>query len=265
MRPAAAMLLGALAVSGAGAVDLKPGTVLAFERYIRETEARLEQRLRPEGRFLWVDEESQRVIQVRQGQVAIENRAAQGTLAIPGGLIHDWIGAVFIPEATLGKTLALVQDYDHNRDNYKPEVLASRLISRDGNDFKVYLRLMKQKVITVILDTDYDVRYFPLDGGRCHSRAYSTRIAEVENAGKHDERTLPPGKDDGFLWRLYSYWRFQERDGGVYVECEAISLTRGIPVGLGWLIEPIVTTLPRESLANTLRETRAALRNQAGR
>ena len=95
--------------------------------------------------------------------MAIENRGSQATIAVPGGLIHDWIGAVFIPGVTLAKTLALVQDYDHNQDHYKPEVLASRLISRDGHDFKVHLRLMKKKVITVILDTDYDVRYFPLD------------------------------------------------------------------------------------------------------
>jgi hypothetical protein len=259
MRLAAASVLCALSVSGARAAELRPETVQAFERYVRETEARLEQRLRPDGKFLWVDEEPQREVQVRQGQVAIENRSGRDTIAVPGGLIHEWIGAVFIPGVTLGKTLAIVQDYDHNQDNYKPEVLASRLVSRDGNDFKVYLRLMKKKVITVILDTDYDVRYFPLGSGRCHSRAYSTRIAEVRNAGKRDERILPPGQDSGFLWRLYTYWRFQERDGGVYVECEAISLTRAIPAGLGWLIEPIVTTLPRESLANTLRETRAAL------
>ena len=259
MRLAAALVLCGFSVSSARAVELKAETVQAFDRYIRETEARLEQRLQPGRKFLWVDEEPGRADRVRQGQLAIENRSSGDTIAVPGGLIHDWIGAVFIPGGTLEKTLAFIQDYDHNQDNYKPEVLASRLVSRDGNDFKVYLRLMKQKVITVILDTDYDVRYFPLDGGRCHSRAYSTRIAEVRNAGKRDERILPPGQDDGFLWRLYSYWRFQERDGGVYVECEAISLTRAIPAGLGWLIEPIVTTLPRESLANTLRETRTAL------
>jgi len=259
MRLAAALVLGVLSASCARAVALKPETVQAFDRYIRETEARLERRLAPGGRFLWVDEEKPRADRVLQGQLAIENRSGSDTIAVPGGLIHDWIGAVFIPGVTLGKTLALIQDYDHNQDDYKPEVLASRLVSRHGNDFQVYLRLMKRKVITVVLDTDYDVRYFPLDGGRCHSRAYSTRIAEVRNAGQRDERILPAGQDEGFLWRLYSYWRFQERDGGVYVECEAISLTRAIPAGLGWLIEPIITTLPRESLANTLRETRAAL------
>ena len=259
MKLAAALVLGALFASGARAVELKPETVQAFDRYIHETEARLERRLAPGGKFLWVDESPPRADRVRQGQLAIENRSGRDTTAVPSGLIHDWIGAVFIPGVTLGKTLALIQDYDRNQDNYKPEVLASRLVTRHGNDFQVYLRLMKKKVITVILDTDYDVRYFPLDARRCHSRAYSTRIAEVRNAGQRDERILPPGQDEGFLWRLYSYWRFQERDSGVYVECEAVSLTRAIPAGLGWLVEPIITTLPRESLANTLRETRTAL------
>lgn len=258
MKLAAALILGGLMVSGAGAVDLKPETVQAFDRYIRDTESRLDQRPLPGATFLWADEDPQRQVQVRQGQVAIGNRNSKDTVPVPGGLIHDWIGAVFIPGAGLEKVLALVQAYDRNQDNYKPEVLASRLVSRNGNDFKVYLRLMKKKVITVILDTDYDVRYFPMSGGRSRSRAYSTRIAEVEDAGKPEERLLPPGHDDGFLWRLYTYWRFEERDGGVYVECEAISLTRGIPAGLGWLVQPIITTLPRESLANTLRETRAA-------
>lgn len=259
MRPAWALALCGLSVSGARAVELKPETVQAFDQYIRETEARLEQRLAPGGTFLWVDERPARAASVRQGQLAIENRSSGDFAAVSGGLIHDWIGAVFIQGVTLGKTLALIQDYDHHQDYYKPEVLVSRVVSRHGNDFQVYLRLMKKKVITVILDTDHDVRYFPLDGGRCHSRAYSTRIAEVRNAGQRDERVMPPGQDSGFLWRLYSYWRFQERDGGVYVECEAISLTRAIPAGLGWLIQPIITTLPRESLASTLRETRTAL------
>jgi hypothetical protein len=264
MRLAADLVLGVLVLCGlttcgAWAVELQPETVQAFDRYIRDTEARLEPRFRPGGTFLWADEEPRRQRQVRAGQVAIENRGGLDTIAVPGGLVHDWIGAVFIPGVTLAKTLARMQDYDHNHDNYRPEVLASRLVSHSGNDFKVYLRLMKKKVVTVILDTDYDVRYFSLDATRCHSRAYGTRIAEVENAGKPNERILPPGNDHGFLWRLDSYWRFQERDGGVYVECEAISLTRSIPAGLGWLIEPIIQSLPRESLANTLRETRTAI------
>ena len=247
MRRAAGLLVAGLLSAAAQAAELRPETAQAFERYIRETETRLEPRTGPSGTFLWADELAERRERVRAGQIMIESRGGD-TISVPGGLIHDWTGAVFIPGTTLERTLALVQDYDHSKDFYKPEVIDSRLIERSGNVFKVYLRLRKKKVITVILDSYYDVRYYPLDAARCHSRAYSTRIAEV-----------PPGEDHGFLWRLNSYWRFQERDGGMYVECEAISLTRDIPAGLAWLIEPIVKSLPQESLANTLLKTREAL------
>ena len=81
----------------------------------------------------------------------------------------------------------------------------------------------------------------------------------IENPGKPGEREKPPGTGEGFLWRLNSYWLFEERDGGTFVECQAISLTRDVPTGLGWIIEPIIRNLPKESLENTLRATRAAL------
>ncbi len=167
---------------------------------------------------------------------------------------------MFIPGASLQKTIALVQDYNNHKQIYKPEVIDSQLLSHNGNDFTVRLRLLKKKVITVVLNTDHEVHYFPIDPTRWASRSYSTRIAEVESPGKPDEREAAPGKDHGFLWRLNSYWRFEERDGGVYVECEAISLTRDVPAGLGWLINPIIRSLPRESLANTLKATREAMK-----
>ena len=99
----------------------------------------------------------------------------------------------------------------------------------------------------------------PIDPGRWRSVSKTTRISEVQDPGKPDERALPPGTGEGFLWRLYSYWRFQQRDGGTWVECEAISLTRDVPMGLGWIIEPIIRNLPKDSVENTLRSTRAAL------
>jgi hypothetical protein len=110
----------------------------------------------------------------------------------------------------------------------------------------------------VVLNTEHDVRYVRLDRARWYSKSFTTRIAEVEDPGPN-ERELPPGNDHGFMWRLNTFWKFEERDGGVYLECQAISLTRDVPVGLGWLINPIIRSLPRESLTNTLRETRQAL------
>ena len=137
--------------------------------------------------------------------------------------------------------------------------MRSRLISREGNDFKIYYRLRKRKVITVTLNTYHDVHYFPIDSTRWYSRSYSTRIAEVADADTPNEHEKPVGQDGGFLWRINSYWKFEEKDGGVYVECESISLTRDIPTGLGWLITPFVTSIPKESLEMTMGSTRAAL------
>ena len=181
-------------------------------------------------------------------------------IKITDGLIHDWVGSIFIPGVTLERELAMVQDYDHHKDVYKPEVIDSRLLSREGNDFHIYLRLLKKKVITVVLNTEHEVKY--IAAGQDHVGAASRGPPRSPRSKMPARRTSAKSRRDtgeGFLWRLNSYWRFEERDGGVWLECEAISLTRDVPTGLGWMIEPIIRNLPKESLANTLRSTRAAL------
>jgi hypothetical protein len=245
--------------------DLKPGTLEAFSRYVQATEARIQKELTRPGAFLYVENlpeprRSEVLQELRRGDVFMERLhmrdAAGREIEARDGIIHHWLGAVFIPGATLRQTLDLVQDYDHHQDFYKPEVLRSRLVSRQGNDFKIYYRLRKKKLITVTLNTEHDVHYFPVDSTHCYSRSYSTRIAEVASADTPQEREEPVGHDGGFLWRLNSYWRFEEKDGGVYVECESVSLTRDIPTGLGWLIRPFITGIPRESLQMTMGSTR---------
>jgi hypothetical protein len=249
-------------------VELKPRTLEAFQRYVQATEARIQEELARPDEFLYIDglrepRRSQVRAALQRGEIYMERLktldASGREMRAPDALIHHWVGAVFVPGASLGQTLELVQDYDHHQDIYKPEVVRSRLLERDGNDFKIFYRLRKKKVITVTLNTEHDVRYFPVDATHCYSRSYSTRIGEVKDADKPDEREKPVGNDGGFLWRIDSYWRFVERDGGVYVECESISLTRDIPTGLGWLIRPFITGIPRESLQMTMGSTRAAL------
>jgi len=259
----------------ANVVQLKPRTLQAFDSYIHETEEAMEPSLHGRGSFLWSDANPERAQQVRQGQIAVQLWAGDGPVKITNGLIHDWIAAVFVPDATVEQTLALVQNYDNHKNIYQPEVIDSKLISHDGDDYRIFLRLLKKKVITVVLDTDHDVHYASLDEKRWSCRSYTTRIAEVEDAGTPQERVLEPDTGYGFLWRLYSYWKFEEKKGGVgapgeqrisarrgdgvYIECRAISLTRDIPLGLGWIIEPIIRKLPQESLIHTLDATRRAL------
>ncbi len=251
------LLLLAAVVSATGA-ELKLATVKAFENYIRNVESASEQQVR-EGKFLWAAEDAARLERVRRGEIVIQPMVRDGSVSVPDGLIHDWIGSVFIRGATLASVLASVQDYDHHKDSYNSEVLDSRLLKRDGDEFRVFLKIKKHKVLTVVLNTEHHVRYFRLSPTRVQSRSYSTKIAEVENAGEPGERERPVGDDHGFLWRLYSYWRFEERDGGVIVACRAISLTRDMPFAVGWLVSPIIRNLPRESLASTLGSTRTAV------
>ncbi len=255
-------------------VELKPATVQAFNRYVQLTEARIHGEVSAAEKFLYVDglppeRRAQTLAALQRGEVLMErlrtpDRSGQ-TIEAPGGLIHHWLGVVFVPGATLQQTLALVQDYNHHQDVYRPEVVRSRLLSWQDNDVKICYRLRKKKVITVTLDTNHDVHYFPVDSKHWYSRSYSTRIAEVVDADKPDEHEKPAGHDAGFLWRLNSYWKFEVKDGGVYVECESISLTRDIPTGLGWLIKPFVTGIPKDSLQMTMGATRAALAGKNGK
>jgi hypothetical protein len=247
----------------ANPTQLKPQTLAAFEAFIREAEAEMKQNLLGSGSFLWSDASSERAQQIHTGQVVAQFWSGQGPVKVPNGLIHDWIGAAFLPATNLKQTLALIQDYDNHKNIYKPEVIDSKLVSHHHNDFRIYLRLLKKKIMTVVLDTDHDVQYRSLDPKRWTCHSYTTRIAEVEDAGTPKEKVLPSDTGYGFLWRLYSYWRFQERDDGVYLECRAISLTRNVPLGLGWIIEPIIQKLPKESLIKTLESTRVALHAEA--
>jgi len=242
-------------------ITLKPRTLEAFDDYIRAAEQGMEPSLTGHSVFLWADLNYERAQHVRQGQIVAQLWAGDWPVKIPNGLIHDWTGSAFAPNVSVEQVLSLVQDYDNHKNIFTPEVMDSELISQEGNDFKIFLRLLKKKIITVVLDTDHDVHYSAVEARRWFCRSYTTRIAEVEDAGTAKESVLEPDTGYGFLWRLYSYWKFDEKKGGegVYIECRAISLTRDIPVGLGWIIEPIVRKLPQESLIHTLECTRKAL------
>jgi hypothetical protein len=256
-----------LATATAGASELRNEAAQGFDQYVRLTERRLQGELGPGGAFLWVDTlpEPRRAVayaRLQRGEVVSSRMQTAGPtdrISTPGALIHHWVGTVFIPGATLSQVLGVVEDYDHHSKYYKPDIEQSRKIEQRGDDFKVHYRLRKKKVITVILDTDYQVRRRFLDASRAYSNSYSTRIAQVEHAGEPDEQELPPGNDGGYMWRLNSYWRFSDNGHGVYVQCEAISLTRDIPAGLNWLVGSLVESIPRESLEFTLKSTSAAV------
>jgi hypothetical protein len=260
------LLLAFAFPAAAAAAELKPQTRKAFDRYVFLVEQRL-QASKPGDPFLWVKglpliQRTQLIARLKGGEVITEKLLEKDNgreVAVPDGMLHHWIATVFVPNANVQQTLALLQDYDHHKDIYKSEVVDSKLLSRDGNRFRAYMRFYKKKVIGVTLNTEHAAEYFVLNPKQATSRSHTTKIAEVANAGEKDEHEKPVGNDGGFLWALNSYWRIEEADGGVYVQCEAVSLTRDIPAIVSWMVKPFVTEVPRESLYNTLNSTRSAL------
>lgn len=242
-------------------VRLTPPTLDAFDRYAARAEAGMDQSLHS-GNFLYLDSQPQLKAKARSGEILIERRTTLDKglpIRVPDGRIHDWMGAMFMPGATLTRVRAVMQDYANYKKIYQPDVIESRLKAHEGDEFDIFLRLYKKQIITVVFNADYHVVYGSVDPQHIFIVSRSTRIAEVKNPQGSATEEMPPGNDTGFLWRLNSYWRFEEADGGVYAQCEAISLSRDVPFGLGWMIGSFVEKFPRESMVNTLRATQKAV------
>ena len=274
---AAVMLLPSIADCTESAepkpAELRANTLAAFDRYVKLTEARNQEELERGTNLLWIDEwprteREEAYAALERGEVKmrkIQTLDGGKQIACPGGIIHHWEGLVFIPGARLDDVLGILKDYDKHSVFYAPDVERSKIESRNGDYFRVFLRFRRHKVITVVLDTEHDIEYFRDGPERAHSRSSALRIAEVENPGKPDEREKPPGQDGGFLWRMETWWRMVERNGGVYVQSEVVSLTRDVPVLLRWMIEPFVTSIPRETLTATLVATRKAVEERVAK
>jgi hypothetical protein len=265
----AAMLFATLLATAApaNAADLQPRAAQAYDRYIELTAAHVTAELAQSGPYLWVERlpPAQRAAdeaQLRDGQLVIEHLETLDSgkpIATPGGIIHHWIGTAFVPGATLGQTISFMEDYDHKTEYFKPDIVLSKILRHEGDDYFVHLRFYKKKIIATVIDTDQEIHYHVVDATHAYSRSRTTRVQEVDNPGRSDEKLEAEGHDRGFMWRMNTYWRFEEKDGGTYVECQAISLTRDIPTGLGWMVGSFVTSVPRESLTFTLTTARVAL------
>jgi len=249
----------ALWAAGWAAAKPSPSAAKAFDEYVAKAEARIRTQERVATTFNNLRDRDEGAL--ARGGVVVEalGPAGNGTVEVPEGMIHDWSGTIFLPGVTLDDVLAVVQDYNHSARYYGPDVMASKLIGRDGDTFRIALRLRERKVVTVVMDSEYDVRYGRLDEEHAFSWSRSTRIAEITDAGGPRERELSDAESHGYMWRLNSYWRFSKVSDGVVVQCEAISLTRNVPAGLGWLVGPFVKDIPREYLERTLRATRDAV------
>ena len=211
----------------------------AFDDYIKGAEAR----------FDWRDH-----VPLDKHGVNIIPGGLNSTIELPDAIIHDWVAAEVVRNVTVAQVLAVLQNYSNYKRLYAAQITDSKVYSHHDNQWRIYLKLYKKQILTANLATEYDVEYRRLSENRWVMLSHSTKVAEVE-----DGVLLPVGTGHGFLWRLNAYWVLEQRPEGVYIECRAISMSRDVPVGLGWALKGVAAKLPRESLRDTLEATARAL------
>ncbi len=241
------LIAGAVAAHGQAPVE----AVADFTRYTAAVETRLaEEHGSNQSHLARVDRD-----RLRKGEVVIEKLVPAQDADPPGAMLHDWRGTAFAPGATAADFDRLMRDFPAYTTVYAPQVVRAAIVSHDGDHYAVTMRVKQKHVLVVVMDTAYDVAFAPPNHSRGWSTSQSTAITEIEYAGTDKERALGPKEEHGFLWRLNTYWTYEERDGGLYLQLESVSLTRAIPAGLGWVARPFVESVPRESLEFTLRKT----------
>lgn len=222
-----------------------PAAADGFNTCVQSVEARLaRQHSFPQG-FLVPQDEAQ----LLHGGWIVEDLTPSGGGTLPDALLHHWRGTAFVRGASAAELERAMRSFADYPRFYAPQVLAASVVEQDGDRYRVWMRVRQRHGITVTLDTTYNVSFGRLDADHGFSLARSTEIREAGTS-----------RDHGYLWRQNTYWSWEERDGGLLLQVESVSLTRSIPFGMGWLIGPYLESIPRESLAFTLRATCQALK-----
>jgi hypothetical protein len=248
------------------AATLKPETREAWDAYLQAANAAMQARLQPGAHFLWLDEEPSRAADLRTKGPHIAPVGQDIPKKVPSGLIHDWLGVGFVPNAKIEDILQVVRDYDRYKEVYKPGVIDSISHGTDGVKDLFSMRLVNKSVVSrTALDTDCETSYFRVDDHRWYSVSNTIHIQEVDKFGTPEQRTLPEDEGTGLIWRLSSITRLEERDGGVYAELEAIALSRDIPAAFRLFVTPIVRRVSRDSLATSLHQTKIAIDDRMAR
>ena len=262
-----ALVIAVLALAAApSAAELKPATLAAFDRYVTLTEARMAGEMSGASPFLWIDRQGDRrpalLGRLQRGEVVsarLQTRDGSSEIDVSDGLVHHWVGTVLLPGATIDRVMAFVKDYEQYPARFAPMIQRARVLKQSPDRFDVAMRTWAKKVVTVVIDADYAVDYRTLKPTTVVTKSVARNIYEVNDPGTPGERRTPADRGQGFLWRLNTYCWFDQRPEGVYEQCESISLTRDVPTGLGWLIKPFITSIPRETMEFTLGKVRSGV------
>jgi hypothetical protein len=246
------------------AAVLKAETLTAWDEYVQSVQAGLQDRVRPGGSFLWTAEDPERMAKARDGEIIVAPPDGRTPSAVPGGLIHHWIGAAFLAHAKLNDILEVTHDYDHYKEFYRPFVIESKTVARNDPDDKFSMLLMNRALfVKMAIDADYQATEVRLDDCRFYSVSKTTRVQQIDDYGQPGERRIPEGEGGGYVWKLFSMVRLEERDGGVYIEMETAALSRDIPSLLRPMVNPIVRRLSRNAMLVSIQQTEQAVRSKS--
>ncbi len=252
------------AVGSSYAAELNQEALLAWENYVASVKVRMQGRFKGQSPFLWLDEDPMRRQRLNSGEIVISPVGNTHPLPVPHGLIHHWIGAVFIPGATIQDLSAVVGDYGRYGEIYRPTLIKAELLDSTGDEQKFsILWVQRVLLVTAAFYTELDSNYFALNSRRGYMTFSTTRVQQIEDYREKDERRLAPDEGSGYLWRLVSFARFEERDGGLYLELEVIGLSKDLPGSLRLLLKPVIDRVPRQALTVKLDQTRQAIRSRA--
>jgi hypothetical protein len=256
------LLLAALLIPAqAHAANLKSETVSAWNGYVQSVTSALQERARPGGSFLWTLQESDRMEKVHNGEIVVAPAPGPSPRKVPGGLINHWMGAAFLAGTKLDDILEVTSDYDHYKEFYRPGVIESKAGAHSASQDTFSMLLMNKALfLKMAVDADYQTTNVRLNERRFYSVSRTTRVQEIQDYGQPSERRLPEGEGDGYIWKLLSIARLEQRDGGVYVEMETVALSCEVPGAVRLFVDPIVRRVSRNSMLTSIRQTEEAVR-----
>ena len=253
-------LMAGLVPSMLGAAELQADTLKAWDAYIEHADIRMSSRLNSAQPFLWADESDNRRRDVRRGEIVVAPVLNHGSISVPAGLIHHWIGTAFIPHSNIDRLVGVLQDYDRFKDFYKPVIADSHFLGCNQKNPEFSMTWHRHVLfVNAAMEGRCQAHHFAISPRRGYSIANMTQLREIEQYGHPGEHALPIDTGHGFIWRMHDITRYEEREGGVYLEVEAIALTRDIPASLRWLVSGIVKHLSFDSMETMLRQTRDAV------
>jgi hypothetical protein len=211
---------------------LDPATSKAFDDYIDRFEKTAIPDFTNNGK-LWIDH-THSVDSLTPVLEARENED------VAHGSIHHFSGFLHVNSGQIDAVRRVMEDYPNYVKYFKGDLGASSGSRMDDSSpadehFHSKLLLVQSTLwLAVSYDTLYDSHYRRLDDNRWMSVSRSLNIKELRDPKNPEAGTFTEGEDHGFLWRTHTYWFVRQRNGGLDLEADSITLSRPIPTGFGW-------------------------------